>query len=379
MKISLHQPQCLHEKGQRENNEDNIFPAKGSDPQDGPYQLYLVCDGVGGLAQGEVASQLTCDVISGYLLGKTKILEFDIDHAILLAEQEIDRYIQANIDALGMATTLTLLSTHDQGITVAHVGDSRIYHIRGDVLLYKTFDHSFTNELVAKKIINESEASNHPKRNIVTKAIKGGGEHQSPDFMHFRDILPGDYFFLCTDGIIESITDDDLVDILNNSNLNNLEKIETIRNKCAKYSKDNHSAYLLQIKSVEKERGASFLKTLRGDNQILIYGTIAALAVIFLSAILANFNFGGEVELEKNVEPEQEKAIQMLNDVKKDIDNLELGDTVSSRREDSLLMDHSFLPGNGSFTDDSLQNEIESRFMDLLDQTILETKSLDAR
>ena len=363
MKITLHQPQCLHEQGQRENNEDNIFPAKGNDPQDGPYQLYLVCDGVGGLEKGEVASQLTCDVISDCLRGKSNITESDIDHAVLMVEQEIDTYVQENIDALGMATTLTLLSTHNKGITIAHIGDSRIYHIREGVILHKTFDHSFTNELIAKKIISEGEAVNHPKRNVVTKAIKSDGGHQPPDFKHFQDVLPEDYFFLCTDGIIETITDTDLVDILNTSNLSNQEKIETIRERCESGSMDNHSAYLLQIKDVKKEWGGRFLKELPRGNQILVYGVVAAVLVITLGVMLANL---GEENYKLQEEANQEKieqSLQILDGI--NIDDLELADTVSNKMEDSILMDSNISHGEEK-PPDSLLNEPEANPFDLI-------------
>jgi len=338
MKITFHQPQCLHEQGQRENNEDSIYPAQGSDPQEGPFQLYLVCDGVGGLAKGEVASKITCDVIADYLLGKATITESDIDRAVFFAEQEIDAYIQENIDALGMATTLTLLSTHDEGVTIAHIGDSRIYHIRGEGILHKTFDHSFTNELVAKNIISEGEAVNHPKRNVVTKAIKAGGEHERPDFKHFRNVEAGDYFFLCTDGIIESVTDDDLVTILNTTDASNEDKIETIRLKCEHSSKDNHSAYLLQIKEVKKDWISRFFKDLSGDKQVYLYGSLAALAVIALGIVGVGFNRGangGEVIDQEKID----QSLEMLDSL--NIDELEPleNDSIVKEREGLLELD----------------------------------------
>lgn len=342
MKVTLHPPLCLHEIGQRENNEDNVFPPKGSVPQSGPYQLYLVCDGVGGMEKGEVASQIACDVISSHLAGQTNVSKSDIDQAVWYAEQEIGTYIEENIDALGMATTLTLLRIQDDGIIIAHLGDSRIYHVRGGQILHKTYDHSFVNELLSKKIITEEEAKNHPKRNVVTKAIMGGGEHQVPDFNHFQNILPGDYFFLCTDGITESISDPELASILNTSNLSNEKKLKAIKHKCREHSKDNHSAYLLQIKHLDRAGLAKTISAVIKSKPWHVIGILAGALIVVLIAFLASSGNRESNEKHKNKRDKIENSLLILDSIK--IDNMNLTETDILSQEDTTISDVDTLP-----------------------------------
>ena len=174
MKIHLHPPLCFHEAGQRENNEDSIYPPIGIPAGKGAHPLFLVCDGVGGRAQGEEASQIVCEVLSARLKHLPVVRQEHIDQAILLAEGAIDTYTKEHVEAKGMATTLTLLSIHQEGATIAHLGDSRVYQFRNQSIVFKTKDHSFVNELVEKNIISEAESRHHPQRNVVTKAIMGG-------------------------------------------------------------------------------------------------------------------------------------------------------------------------------------------------------------
>jgi len=254
MKINLHPPLSLHEIGQRENNEDQIYPAVGSTVQFGHRQVYLVCDGVGGLDKGEIASNLTCDSIAAYLSQKETISDSVIEESIAHAETNINKYVANHKEANGMATTMTLLVIDEQGIAIAHIGDSRVYQIRGGKIIHKTFDHSFVNELIAQKIITEKEALTHPKRNVVTRAIMGGHTHQEADIFRSKDVLAGDYFLMCTDGITESNSDEEILSFLSNTSWSNQKKIAAIASNCALKSKDNYSAYLLQVKEIEKAR-----------------------------------------------------------------------------------------------------------------------------
>ncbi len=273
MKIQLYPPFCLHEIGKRDNNEDSVFPAK-EEFEKSNKNLFLVCDGVGGAAKGEVASKIVCQVLSEMLTEKKVILGGDINNAISVAEEKMDAHIQKDIEANGMATTLTLLSFHQKGATVAHLGDSRVYQIRDEEILFKTSDHSFVNELVSKNIITLEEAKNHPKRNIVTRAI--GIKGQEAQVKYIDDIVEGDYFFLCSDGITESISDDLLVQLLSDNGMSNEDKLEKIKSICSEKSRDNFSAYLVQVKSIELD---TFLEK---TNQFILANTRFVSAVLIL-------------------------------------------------------------------------------------------------
>ena len=109
----------------------------------------MVCDGVGGAEKGEVASSLACESIQTFFstfLKDDPTPEF-IHKAVHYAEVCFDSYVQEHPEAMGMATTLTMAYIASSGIVLAHIGDSRIYHLRKGEILYQTEDHSLLNEL----------------------------------------------------------------------------------------------------------------------------------------------------------------------------------------------------------------------------------------
>jgi protein phosphatase len=147
-----------------------------------------------------------------------------------------------------MASTLTLLAIHEGGITVAHVGDSRVYHIRDGQILYKTTDHSLVNQLLEQEIITPEEAIGHPQRNVIVRAMQAERKVKA-DVQLITDIKPNDYFLLCTDGVLEHLDEATLCTILAQE-YSNEEKIEAIKNYGKDINKDNFSAYLLCVANV---------------------------------------------------------------------------------------------------------------------------------
>jgi serine/threonine protein phosphatase PrpC len=242
--IKMRQPIGMSERGKRANNEDSIYPLE---PQttDG---LFIVCDGVGGAAKGNIASRLVCDTFA-QLFEENQISDPSfIDSCLLKVEEAVEQYTIAHPESMGMATTLTLVHLHPNGITVAHVGDSRIYHIRNGQILYRSEDHSFVQDLVRTGIITPEEAATHPRRNVITRAIQGKQHPTKADVYVLQDIQADDYFFLCSDGVLESVKDATLCPILA-ENGDNAEKIQTIKERCQAHSRDNFSCYLIQIEA----------------------------------------------------------------------------------------------------------------------------------
>jgi serine/threonine protein phosphatase PrpC len=248
MIFQLHQPYALNEKGRRSNNEDSVYPKKGfASDQD---RAFLVCDGVGGQAKGEIASKIVSEIF-GEALRQTRASESHYIEAVLQqVEDELQYYTQTHAESLGMATTLTMVHFHDNGVSVAHVGDSRIYQIRNGQIIYKSEDHSFVNELVRAGVITPDQASTHPQRNVITRAIQGNEKRTSSDVYVLQDVAPNDYFFLCTDGVLESVNDASLCQILT-SPLSNEDKNEAILRLCEANSRDNFSCYLLQVENCQ--------------------------------------------------------------------------------------------------------------------------------
>lgn len=196
MNIVLGKPYAISEKGDRPNNEDAIYPRPEHVPSD--QKLFMVCDGVGGSEKGEVASALACESIQAYF---SSFLEGNpsasfIHNAIHYTETRFDNYIQEHPDASGMATTLTLAYASTNGITLAHVGDSRIYYIRKGEILYQSEDHSLVNSLVKLGRITPAEAKNHPQKHVIVRAIQGSNMPTEAEIIVLKDVEPGDCIFL---------------------------------------------------------------------------------------------------------------------------------------------------------------------------------------
>lgn len=246
------QPYSIHELGQRENQEDSLFPAFGQ--SQGSDRLFILCDGMGGHENGEVASATVCEVISKTILERWSPDEPLSDDLLLQA-------IDAAYDALDdkdnnaerkMGTTLTLLCLHANGATVAHIGDSRVYQFRpGKGVVFHTKDHSLVNELIKVGEITEEEAKTHPQKNVITRAMQPHQAHRAKaDIAHITDIQSGDYFFLCSDGMLEQTTDENLLNIITKDKTSNEQKIEILRSMTEE-NKDNHTAHLIYMNKVE--------------------------------------------------------------------------------------------------------------------------------
>ena len=248
--MKLRTPYSLNEIGQRANQEDSIFPSKGAATEES--RLFLVCDGMGGHENGEVASGLVCSTF-GQTLNSIDHDNFTTDmfvETLSLAYDALDREDPNPESTRKMGTTLTFLQIGRNEVTVAHMGDSRVYHVRPNSvnpIVYKSCDHSLVNELVRAEIITPEEALTHPRRNVITRAMQPNLEvRHKADVRVFQDVQDGDYFFLCSDGVLETITDDILVEVLSRS-VSDAEKIEAIREMCQANSRDNFSAYLVPV------------------------------------------------------------------------------------------------------------------------------------
>ncbi len=252
MIISIHKPFSINEIGKRANNEDSIYP-KNEDVSIND-KLFIVCDGVGGANKGEVASSLACESVQTYFRTfSDPNQEFDadfIEKSIRYTEIRFDEYIHKNPEAKGMATTICLLYLSDNGIFLTHAGDSRIYQIRDGKIIFRTEDHSLINSLIKSGQINEEEARVHPRKNIIFRAIQGTEHPIEVDVVQLEDVLPGDSFLLCTDGIYEGLSDEEICEIISEKGSAE-SRLTKIKESCAKKARDNYSACLIPIHDVQ--------------------------------------------------------------------------------------------------------------------------------
>jgi protein phosphatase len=248
MNIYLREPQLCHEIGLRNNNEDYIYPSPETATE--ANRLFLVCDGMGGHEDGEVASKTVTETISAYWAdhGDEPDTEQKVMNAIASAISVMNRLVKKAGKDKGMGTTMTLASIGAETLLVAHVGDSRIYQIRPTAgIIYQSKDHSYVQTLVDAGLLTLEEARVHPMNNIITQVIQPESlKSIQPEVVVIRDIEEGDYLFLCTDGITESISNDTLAGIIS-KDISDDEKMKQIKQICSENSKDNYSAYLIPL------------------------------------------------------------------------------------------------------------------------------------
>ena len=265
MKILINQPLSLNEIGKRKNQEDSIFPPATlmqSSLWKSNADIFVVCDGVGGLNKGEIASELACNKFAGNIPAPKfgASTQETILQAFEKTQNAFDEYIDANPEAKGMATTLVAVHIHEEGLTVTQCGDSRFYHIRYEKTLWQTEDHTMINELIKAGVMTLEEAK-ESKSNKISRAIQGNNVKKTKPDIHFiTDIQKDDYLFLCSDGVSGSITDTELSAILSAEETNQ-EKMQTINTLCEANSADNYSAYLIQIEEVESKITKYKIKT----------------------------------------------------------------------------------------------------------------------
>ena len=255
MKIYLAPPCAIHELGKRPNQEDALWPPFGEATAED--SLFVVCDGMGGHEHGEVASRLVAETMGRY--GKTHPMPVPGDVDGWLKEALNEAYNQLDLhDSPGesrkMGTTLTWVCFHRGGCTMAHIGDSRIYHIRPSEhrILYQSRDHSLVMDLYLSGELKKEEMKNYSGRNIITRCMQPDQERRSKaDVVHTTDLQAGDYFLLCSDGILEQLTEEDLLHLLA-MDCTDEEKCKQLAELTASHA-DNHTAYLICIAKVETE------------------------------------------------------------------------------------------------------------------------------
>jgi protein phosphatase len=254
MKIRIYPPCALNEIGGRSNQEDSIYPPKGMATDENRF--FLVCDGMGGHENGEIASKSICDSFGDFLNGVNEedFNQHTFERALEYAYSELNAKDDPSISKK-MGSTLTFLSLYSKGALMAHIGDSRIYHLRRTTdntatILYKSRDHSLVNDLLQAEIITPEEAATHPKRNVITNVMQPNQKNPGkPTIYETVDVQKNDFFFLCSDGVLEQLSDNKLIDVILAPG-GTEEKIQAIYNICQGNTQDNFSAYLIRVAEV---------------------------------------------------------------------------------------------------------------------------------
>ena len=236
----------------RKKNEDYCYIPDGI----GPYSLAIVADGIGGYQGGEVASKLAvnvfCAMIKNFYITDDTSADESLFEAMNTANVAIIDYSKDNEFYSGMGTTLVAALNLENNMKIINIGDSRAYKFDGKELTQISRDHSLVQELIEENKITKTQGRNHPRRNIITRAL--GDDIALPEVYNI-DFNKGDIILLCSDGLSDMIDDDEIKKIL----LEN-EYIEDMATKLVKNANiagghDNITCVLIKNSGEDKRNG----------------------------------------------------------------------------------------------------------------------------
>ena len=193
----------------RSGNEDSAMTSRS---------LVAVADGMGGHAAGEVASRIAITTLAKaakVFTGK----DIDTDSAddlysstLTLIDSTISEYAIENPALSGMGTTLSALFLRDGAVAALHIGDSRIYRLRGNSFEQLSVDHTVIQELLNQGTITEADIATHPQRSVLTQALMGDGRNQPS--LSIYEVKKDDRFLVCSDGLTGTLSDKEIKSIL---------------------------------------------------------------------------------------------------------------------------------------------------------------------
>lgn len=198
--------------GRVRNINQDCFDFQVLDPN---FSFAVVCDGMGGTKAGEVASLLACENVKNCVnesfkenLSEDEIKDLVIN-SVKISNDEILKKAKEDKRYLGMGTTIVLAVVYNDIVHVSHIGDSRAYIISNGKIEQLTKDHSMVQQMVESGEITSEQAKNHPKKNIITRAL-GINKEIEVDYIS-ANLKENDAVFLCTDGLSNYVDDKNIV------------------------------------------------------------------------------------------------------------------------------------------------------------------------
>lgn len=270
--ISIRKPIYFTEKGRKDNQEDALWPLEATTAT----RAFILCDGMGGHDNGEVASQTAAAALGEFLSSKSEV---DVDTFELALSKAYDALDDIDTNSPKKpGTTMTCLCLNENSYLVAHIGDSRIYHIRPTLfnaqigrggIIYQSSDHSLVNDLLKAGELTEEEARNFPQKNVITRAMQPHlPKRYKADVYEFDDIESGDYFFLCCDGVLEQLSNEDLCRILADRNMSDEQKLAEIKAICDDRTRDNYTCWLIPIDKVCIKSRSKVSNTIQAEIEV---------------------------------------------------------------------------------------------------------------
>ena len=238
----------------RENNEDKFefFQPDDEDVLALKGSFYAVADGMGGHAAGQIASEIALKTaIKAYYADSSPMVEESLRSAIQQANGLIYDAARAIAERNGMGTTLTALVIRGEEAFIAQVGDSRCYRLRGNRIEQLTEDHSWVNEQVKRGALTQEEAEMSPFKNVITRSIGNAPSVEVDVFT--EEIEEGDQFLLCSDGLSNELTPDEMRDAMKRSSPSKAAW-DLVALALERGGRDNCTVLILKILGITKKQ-----------------------------------------------------------------------------------------------------------------------------
>lgn len=214
-------------------------------------QFFIVADGMGGQKAGSVASKIAVEIMSNYIdeyYNKENDKEELLKKAVSHTNEVVYKLASENEELRGMGTTVVAALLADEDIYIVSAGDSRCYLIRNDMISQLTIDNSYVEVLLQQGIITKEEASNHPDKNIITKAV---GVEKDIDVETQRiKAENGDILLLCSDGLTNMVKNEEILEMILNEHANLDQCVSNLVNKAIQNGgKDNITVVLVEVQN----------------------------------------------------------------------------------------------------------------------------------
>jgi protein phosphatase len=232
----------------RSGNEDN-FTVDASDTRG----LFIVADGMGGHAAGEVASEMAVQIVQRELAFVRSLESEEVVHLVSGALKHANRAIHdrtlTEVDKQGMGTTASVLLIAGSRYLIGQVGDSRVYLLRDGQFSQLTKDHSYVQEQVDAGFLTPEQARYHPYSNVITRCV-GAGQDVEPD-IYRGEVRPGDLYLVATDGLTGMVDDRRLAQLLNSRAEPDRKVQSLIAEANGRGGLDNITAIIVQVIGID--------------------------------------------------------------------------------------------------------------------------------
>ena len=254
--ITLTWRAVTHQGLMRQNNEDSFCVEVDNKVSPASRFLFVVADGLGGHGGGDVASKMALNTVRDEFIGwNGSPAERLLDRALRNANQAVFGEAQVHHEYSKMQTTLTAVVVEQGSLTVGHVGDCRLYRARDGLIDIMTKDHSMANELLKMHMISLEQAESHPGRHQLVRSV--GGEPFLRTDVFRENVISGDMYLLCSDGLWGQVSPEDIKSAMVENNAD-LVCERLVRKALKAGAPDNISAIAFRVDSTSKKATAPF-------------------------------------------------------------------------------------------------------------------------